>query len=147
MIKYILAAVLLLTTTPSFAEPLQFEIQSGQTVSFDVEIAKTTEDQKKGLMNRDSLKPNTGMLFVFDPPTKPVFWMKDTKIRLDMIYMGEDGIVTGIHENATPFDETQIFPPEVKSKAVLEITGGDAKKLGISKGDKVIHTIFKKEAK
>jgi len=145
--KYILPAILLLITTPSFAEPLQFETQAGKTISFDVEVARTDEEKKKGLMGRDSLKPQTGMLFIFDPPTKPVFWMKDAKIRLDMIYIGVDGTVTGIHENAIPFDQTQIFPPDVKTKAVVEITGGDAKKLGISKGDKVIHTIFKKEAK
>jgi uncharacterized membrane protein (UPF0127 family) len=143
----LLSTVLFLLSAPAFAEPLQFETQAGKTISFDVEVAKTDEEKKNGLMNRDSLKPNTGMLFVFDPPTKPVFWMKDAKIHLDMIYIGEDGIVTGIHENAVPFDQTKIFPPEVKTKGVVEITGGDAKKLGISKGDKVIHTIFKKEVK
>ena len=147
MMKYILPAILLLMSTPAFAEPLQFETQAGKTIPFDVEVAKTAEEKRKGLMNRDSLKPNTGMLFIFDPPTKPVFWMKDAKIYLDMIYIGEDGIVTGIHENAVPFDETQIFPPDVKTKAVVEITGGDSKKLGISKGDKVIHTIFEKDVK
>lgn len=142
-----LSTVLFLLSAPVFAEPLQFETQAGKTISYDVEVARTDEEQKKGLMGRDSLKPQTGMLFIFDPPTKPVFWMKDAKIHLDMVYIGEDGIVTGIHENAIPFDKTQIFPPDVKTKAVVEITGGEAKKLGISKGDKVIHTIFKKEVK
>lgn len=149
MIKYLmlLSTSVLLLSVPAMAEPLQFQTQAGQTIPFDVEIAKTPAEQARGLMNRDSLKPQTGMLFVFDPPTKPLFWMKDTKIRLDMIYISENGIVTGIHENAIPFDETPITPPPIKSRGVLEITGGASKKLGISKGDKVIHTIFKKEVK
>ena len=149
MIKHLtlLSSALLLFASPALAEPLQFETQSGQSIPFEVEVARTPAEQNKGLMNRDSLPPATGMLFLFDPPTKPVFWMKDTKIRLDLIYIDADGIVSGIHENAKPFDETQIFPPEAKTKGVLEITGGDAKKLGIAKGDKVIHTFFKKEVK
>lgn len=146
-INTLLFATLLLLSGPALAEPLQFQTQSGKTIPFEVEIAKTSEEQQKGLQNHDSLKPQTGMLFVFDPPTKPLFWMKNTKIRLDMIYISENGTVTGIHENAIPFDETPISPPAIKSKGVLEITGGDSRKLGISKGDKVIHTIFKKDAK
>lgn len=150
ILKYITilsTSALMLLSAPAIAEPLQFETKAGQSIPFDVEIAKTDAEQKKGLMNRDTLAPKTGMLFVFDPPSQPVFWMKDTKIRLDMIYIDENGIVTGINENATPFSETPIFPPDAKSKAVLEINGGSAEKLGIAVGDKVIHTIFKKEVK
>jgi len=131
---------------PVVAEPLQFETQAGQTIPFDVEIADTPEKHETGMMNRDSLKPNTGMLFVFDKPQRPQFWMKNTKIRLDLIYIGADGIVNHIHENAIPFDLTPISCPE-RVKAVLETSGGAAKKLGITKGDKVIAKIFEKETK
>lgn len=150
MIRYFplfFMCVFLYSLPPAIAEPLRFETQIRQTIPFEVEIARTEEDQNRGLMNRDSLPPGTGMLFIFDPPSKPIFWMKDTKIKLDMIYINEDGIVIHIHENAVPFDKTLIYPPKIKSKAVLEIGGGLSKKLGISKGDKVIHTIFAKEVK
>ena len=129
----------------SIAEPLQIQT-STQTVAFDVEVANTPEIRQTGLMNRNSLPQNTGMLFVFEEITSPQFWMKDTKIKLDMVYIGEDGLVKGIHENAIPFDKTPI-PSPAPVLAVLEIAGGSAKTLGISKGDKVIHQIFEKDLK
>lgn len=149
MIKHLslLSSALFLMSSPAFAEPLFFETQRGQTIPLDVEVARTPEQQQNGLMNRDSLDPKKGMLFIFDPATNPVFWMKDTKISLDMIYIDEQGIVIDTYENAAPYDETLIPPPDIASKAVVEINGGYAKKLGISKGDKVIHTIFKKDVK
>lgn len=128
---------------PSFAEPLQIKT-STQTLVFDVEIADTDETQAYGLMNRDKLAPNSGMLFIFDVLSWPKFWMKDTKISLDMIYIGEDGVIGGIHENAIPYDETPIRPPAA-ALAVLEIAGGSSKTLGIARGDKVIHQFFEKD--
>lgn len=130
---------------PSLAEPLQIQT-STQTLVFDVEIADTPEKHKTGLMHRDSLPKNTGMLFVFKEATSPKFWMKDTKIRIDMIYLSEDGVVNGILENAVPFDETPISSP-APVLAVLEIAGGSSKTLGIARGDKVIHRIFEKDLK
>jgi len=125
---------------------LIIETHLKQSIPFQVEIADTKEKQKKGLMGRDSLKPRTGMLFVFEKPAKIQFWMKDAKIFLDMIFIGEDGVIKGIHEKAIPYDTTPITAPE-PVLAVLEIEGGTAKTLGISRGDKVIHKIFEKGLK
>jgi uncharacterized membrane protein (UPF0127 family) len=136
---------LIFLSLPSLAEPLQIQT-STQTLVFDVEIADTEETRAMGLMNRPSLAPNSGMLFIFDVLSLPEFWMKDTKISLDMIYIGEDGVIDGIHENAIPYDETPISPP-APALAVLEIAGGSSKTLGIAKGDKVIHQIFEKDLK
>lgn len=145
--KYLaLLSTVFLLSTPALAEPLKFVTQSGKEIAFDVEIANTDATREKGLMNRDSLPPNTGMLFIFDTPTEPMFWMKDTKIRLDLIYINEQGQVIGVHNNAIPFDTTPIMPPGTVI-AVLETSGGAAKKLGISTGDKVIHSIFEKDVK
>ncbi len=156
MIKYVsLFSTLLFLSASSFAAPslpplkiekMQFETAAGQTIPFEVEIADTEPARQNGLMFRDSLKPNTGMLFIFDTPSEPMFWMKDAKIRLDLIYIGEDGIVKGVHANAIPFDLTPI-PAPARVIAVLEIAGGTAETLGISKGAKAIHSIFKKDAK
>ena len=132
-------------SSPVFAEPLTIET-SKQSIVLDVEIAYTQEERSLGLMNRDSLAPNSGMFFVFDVLSMPQFWMKDTKISLDMIYIDEKGFVAGIHANAIPYDETPIQPPG-PALAVLEIAGGSAERLGIAKGDKVIHRIFEKDLK
>lgn len=140
-----LLTIMLFFSMPSFAEPLQIQT-STQTIIFDVEIANTLETRAMGLMHRDSLPQNGGMLFVFDVLSWPKFWMKDTKISLDMIYIGEDGVIKGIHENAIPHDTTPITPP-IPAIAVLEIAGGSSKTLGISRGDKVIHKIFEKDLK
>ena len=115
-------------------------------LAFDVEIADTQEERRVGLMNRDSLPKNGGMLFVFGEDVYVHFWMKNTNLYLDMIYIGEDGAIKGIHANAIPNDETPIPPPS-SAFAVLEIAGGSAENLGIEVGNKVIHRIFEKDLK
>lgn len=144
-IFYAFLTISILFSFSSFAEPLQIQT-STQTIDFDVEIADTPETHAKGLMYRDSLPQNGGMLFVFDTLSWPQFWMKNTKISLDMIYIDEKGIISGIHPDAVPYDETPI-PPPAAALAVLEIAGGSTKTLGISTGDKVIHRIFEKDLK
>jgi uncharacterized membrane protein (UPF0127 family) len=124
--------------SPPVVDSLVIELKSGSSIGFQVEIADTFEKREKGLMGRDSLPDNHGMLFLFDEPSTPAFWMKDCKIYLDMIFIGADGLIKGIHHKAIPGDLTPIPSPEPVI-AVLEILGGTSEKLRISKGDKVIH--------
>lgn len=132
-------------SVPAFAEPLIIQTQT-QSIPYDVELALTLKEQRKGLQMRNSLKDNTGMLFMFKEPGRPKFWMKDTLIPLDMVYIDETGTIVGIHPRAVPLDKTPIDAP-ADCTGVLEIAGGSAEKLGISTGDKVIHKFFKKVEK
>lgn len=112
--------------------------------AFYVELAETPEQQEKGLMNRTSLPEDAGMLFVFSNVSQRVFWMKDTLVPLDMLFLGEDGTVHHIHHMAKPLDRTMITSQR-PVKAVLEINGGLSGTLGIEEGDKVIHPVFRNQ--
>lgn len=112
-------------------------------LEFDVEVADTPEELQKGLMHREGLADDAGMLFWFGQPPRVVsFWMKDTLIPLDMIFIGEDSSVVNIHPEAVPNDLTSVSSVE-PVVAVLEIAGGHAEKLGIAEGDKVDLTRIK----
>jgi hypothetical protein len=102
---------------------------------FTVEVARTSEQQSMGLMFRRSLGPNKGMIFPFDPPQFVSFWMKNTLIPLDMIFIRPDGKIARI-ATAKPLDETPV-PSGDTVAAVLEIRGGRSAQLGIRAGDKV----------
>ena len=101
-----------------------------------VELAKTPEQRARGLMFRDHLDAGRGMLFIFEQPEKLKFWMKNTYIPLDMIFIGADKRIVGIVENAVPETETprQVAGP---SQYVLEIGGGLSGRLGIRSGQLV----------
>ena len=118
--------------------PLQI-ISGGRTHSFTVEIAQTPEEQARGLMFRRSLAPNAGMLFPLDPPRQASFWMKNTLIPLDMIFIRADGRIERIAARTIPGSETPVAShgPVV---AVLELAGGRAAALGIKEGDRVAWT-------
>ncbi len=92
-------------------------------------------------MNRDHLASTAGMLFIFDPPRSVSFWMRNTLIPLDMIFLDRDGVVQRIHENAVPLDETPI-PGGDGIFAVLEINGGLSRALGIAPGSQLRHPAF-----
>jgi uncharacterized membrane protein (UPF0127 family) len=122
-------------------EPLEVVTSSGSHV-LQVEIASDEASRERGLMNRRYMPADRGMLFEF-PIEEPVaFWMKDTYIPLDMIFIGHDGAVVGVVENAEPLSETTI-PSGAPTSAVLEVNGGVAASLGIRPGDKVKHSFFK----
>ena len=108
-------------------------------VSFSVEIADTPDERRIGLMNRRSLRPGTGMLFVFQEARPQSFWMKNTLIPLDLLYMDATGVVRHIHRKARPMD----LPPlpgaapgdtDPDRLMVLEIGGGEAARLDIAPG-------------
>jgi len=110
---------------------------------FTVELAVTKAEQERGLMFRKSLAPDRGMLFPYNPPQRAAFWMKNTLIPLDIIYIAPDGRVLSIARNAVPHDETPI-PSGGVIRGVLEIPGGRAAQLGILPGDRVLNKIFPK---
>ncbi|MEM7651232.1 MAG: DUF192 domain-containing protein [Pseudomonadota bacterium] len=122
-------------------DTLVIEKQNGESISFNVELALNPRHQAQGLMFRTEMAEDAGMLFVFPSLSQLRFWMKNTLIPLDMMFLDEDGTINHIHANATPKDLTPVGPDGF-SKAVLEINGGVAEKFGISVGDKVIHESF-----
>ncbi|MBB4860211.1 uncharacterized membrane protein (UPF0127 family) [Novosphingobium chloroacetimidivorans] len=107
----------------------------GKTHCFRVEVAATQEQQAKGLMFRTEMGADEGMLFPEETPRRPSFWMKNTVIPLDIIYVGTDNRILNI-VNALPYDLTPL-PSEGVAIAVLELNGGRAAQLGIKPGDKV----------
>ncbi len=117
----------------------QLEIKSGSNVSrFSVEIADTDQTRATGLMNRDFMGQFAGMLFVYDSERAVSFWMKNTLIPLDMLFIDETGEVLRIHENAIPLDLTSI-PGGDGIQYVLEINGGMSSMLNIMPGAQIKH--------
>lgn len=108
---------------------------------FSVEIADDPQEHGVGLMNRESMPQFSGMLFVYSAPSTVSFWMKNTLIPLDMLFLDASGVVQRIHENAVPLDLTSI-PGGDDILAVLEINGGLSAKLGISEGSELRHPAF-----
>jgi hypothetical protein len=102
---------------------------------FTVDVARTSEQQEWGLMFVRSLAPNRGMIFPFDPPQEVAFWMKNTLIPLDIIFIRADGTIARITK-AKALDETPL-PSGEPIGAVLEIRGDRAAELGIGAGDKI----------
>ena len=106
---------------------------------FIVEIADTLEQRTKGLMNRQSLAQDKGMLFVFDQEANHSFWMKNTLIPLDIIWINKDKQVVDIEENIQPCktDPCQRYNPDQKANYVLELNAGQSDQAQIKIGDKV----------
>lgn len=108
---------------------------------FSVEVADDARERARGLMFRESLGTYAGMLFVYDYPQTVAFWMKNTLIPLDMIFVDERGRVAHVHHRAVPGDLTPI-PGGNGILAVLEINGGLAERFGIAPGDVMRHPAF-----
>lgn len=105
---------------------------------FEVETATTPEQMTKGLMFRESIPENGGMIFEIGTPRNIAMWMKNTKIPLDIIFINKDKEVSGFIENAEPMSETLMPSPE-PAVAVLELNAGSVKKYDIQVGDTVRH--------
>jgi len=108
---------------------------------FTVELADDDQERAQGLMNRESMPMSAGMLFVYPSPRLAGFWMKDTLIPLDMIFLDRTGTVTYVHHEAVPLDETPIIGGD-RVLAVLEINGGLARQMGIAEGSQIRHPAF-----
>ena len=105
---------------------------------FGVEIADTPETRARGLMHRESLPRSAGMLFIFDRPERAVFWMENTLIPLDMLFIDAAGVVQHIHHEAQPLDRTPIDGGD-NVLMVLEINGGLSRRMGIATGSELRH--------
>lgn len=105
---------------------------------FSVEVVDTPESRAKGLMYVTELADDAGMLFDFKEERPVSFWMRNTFIPLDMIFVGTDGVVRNVHANARPHDPTGI-PSDGPVQFVLEIPGGRAAEIGLQAGDTMEH--------
>jgi uncharacterized protein len=121
-------------------QPLEIVSKSG-VHSFAVEMAVSPEQQMRGLMFRRQLPEGQGMLFDFGQEQPTSFWMKNTYISLDMIFIRGDGKILRVAENTVPLSEA-LVPSGGPVRAVLEVIAGTAKKFGIVPGDQVAHPIF-----
>jgi uncharacterized membrane protein (UPF0127 family) len=140
---FILIGFLLAAGPARPADPHTLEIVSKSGVHvFTVEIADSEPAREKGLMFRKKLPDGEGMLFDFHREQEVSFWMKNTYIPLDMIFIRGNGRILRIAENAKPLS-TDLIPSEGPVLAVLEVIGGTAHRLGIAPGDRVAYPIFK----
>ncbi len=108
---------------------------------FRVELADNDMSRSRGMMFRTSMAPEAGMLFDFKQEQLASFWMRNTLLPLDMLFIKADGTILNIHQRAIPRDETGINSAG-PVRAVLEVNGGTTARLGIRAGDKVGHAIF-----
>jgi hypothetical protein len=144
-----LAAALVWAAAATLAEPALADALESLTIStatgdhaFSVEIAATPEKRERGLMDRRFMPMDRGMLFEFERDGPVAFWMKNTYIPLDMVFIARSGKVTRIVDRAEPMSETAI-PSGGPCAAVLELNGGVAAEIGLRVGDRVRHPFFK----
>jgi uncharacterized membrane protein (UPF0127 family) len=140
LMRVVASALLLLLAVMGAPRPAAADsliIHAGSSAyRFQVELATTEAERERGLMFRKSMAPNAGMLFVYSSEQPVAFWMKNTLIPLDMLFIKANGSIAHIAANAVPEDETPI-PSTAPVLAVLEINGGTAAALGIKEGDRV----------
>lgn len=140
------AAWVFLSVAPALAEVCRDDqaVLRGDwgQASFSIELADDEAERNFGLMFRESMPRSSGMLFVYPEASDSIgFWMKNTLIPLDMIFLDETGTVRKVHSNAIPHDETPIFGGD-GIIAVLEINGGLAETFGINEGSQMRHPSF-----
>lgn len=123
-------------------EPLTIVGASGRH-AFQVEVMRTPEQRARGLMHRQFMPADRGMLFDFKQAEPVAMWMQNTYISLDMLFIRADGTIARIAERTEPLS-TRTIPSGEPVLSVLEINGGVAEKLGIKPGDKVEHSLFKR---
>ena len=142
IIKNLLVAVfaLIFLAACTNENSLTIITKDGAKHKFSIEIADTEEKRTKGLMFVQELAPNAGMLFDFQEERQVAFWMRNTFIPLDMLFIAANGEIKNIHANARPQDPTAI-PSDGPVRFVLEIPGGRTLELGIAKGDKLEHSL------
>jgi uncharacterized protein len=126
------AAAKLSATAPS----VTFMPVGQPAVTVQVEVVATPEERQRGLMYRKHLEPNAGMLFIFEASQPLTFWMRNTYVPLDMIFVTEDMTVLGIVENATPRTDDPRRVPGF-SRYVVEVNAGFSRKHGLSAGTKL----------
>ncbi|MGE5546219.1 MAG: DUF192 domain-containing protein [Solirubrobacterales bacterium] len=139
---FLLGALPALAQLASFSKSrLEIGTAEGRRHSFTVEVATTDEQLAQGLMFRKSMPADAGMLFDFRAERPVSMWMKNTLIPLDMVFIAADGRIAGVAERTVPMSTTVISSPGAV-RAVLELNGGTASRLGIHAGDRVHHPLF-----
>ncbi|MEQ8710430.1 MAG: DUF192 domain-containing protein [Rhodospirillales bacterium] len=134
--------ILALVQTAAAFETSSLTIRSGDRAhTFTVELARTPEERSRGLMFRESMAADAGMLFDFGRVARQAMWMKNTFIPLDMLFIRSDGTIHHIRQRTQPQSE-EVIPSNGRVKAVLELNGGTVERLGIRAGDKVEHPMF-----
>ncbi len=116
--------------------PLTATSAEGRAHTFRVEVARSPQEQTRGLMFRTEMGPDEGMLFPYDQPRILSFWMKNTVLSLDIVFIGPDRRVINVADHAVPYSETSLTS-DAPAIAVLELNAGRAKALGIAGGTKV----------
>lgn len=143
-LRLLLAATLALLAGPGSAacrdDVVALRGDWGQT-RFRVEIADTPQERAQGLMFREEMPRGAGMLFVYEEPQPASFWMKNTLIALDILFIDRTGTITRVHHNAQPGDLTPLAGGDTVF-AVLEINGGLARTYGIGPGTQIQHPDF-----
>jgi len=125
--------------TYSFAEAKVKQICFKGNLCIEAEIADSLKEREKGLMFRDSLSDNKGMLFIFEQAGVHSFWMKNMRFPIDIIWMDEAGEVVYLSENVLPCGEKcEVLRPQLNVKQVLEVKAGFVKKHGIRLKNKVL---------
>ncbi|MBC6417092.1 MAG: DUF192 domain-containing protein [Rhodospirillales bacterium] len=144
MIRFIVL-LLLVSFIVRTAAAIEFErsrliiaTQDGAHHEIAVELAETDEQHMQGLMFRQSLALDEGMLFLYQTDRIPQMWMRNTPIPLDMLFLSGDGEVLATANNAVPYSEA-IISPGIPAAAVLELNGNAIEVLGIEPGDRVEH--------
>jgi uncharacterized protein len=132
------AETALLTSFPT--SELTIETAKGPQ-HFAIELAQSEQQMMQGLMYRRALAPEAGMLFEYPKPQPVSFWMKNTLIPLDMLFIGADGRILEIHERAIPLSLEPITCDR-QVLGVLEVNGGTAERLGLKPGDRIRHALF-----
>jgi len=157
MRRLILSVLLTAIAMPAFAQtakddvvdfgaPVPLTIVSEDaTHSFEIERAITLDQQARGMMFRETMDPDSGMLFEFDEPKIATIWMKNTPLPLDIIFVRPNGKILKIEHMAQPY-KLRSASSEAIVAAVLELQGGRSKELGIMPGDLVRHEFFGTEA-
>ena len=125
----------------SFEESPLTVAAAGGPFEFLVEMAVSPAQRSQGLMFRESLEEDRGMLFDFGRPQRATMWMRNTYVPLDMLFIDEDGQITQIAANTQPLSDA-VIASRAPVRAVLELRGGVSAKLGIRPGDRVIHPLF-----
>ena len=157
MKRFILSALFLSLASPilaqtskddvvDFGQPVPLTIVSKDAKHvFQIERAITLEQQARGMMFRESMEPDSGMLFEFDEPKIATIWMKNTPLPLDIIFVRSNGKILKIEHMAQPY-KLRSASSEAIVAAVLELQGGRSKELGIMPGDVVQHEFFGTQA-
>ena len=145
--QFLLASALVLLapfagTAAAFeSSVLTLRTAAGERHRFRVELALTPLERSQGLMFRETLEADAGMLFVYEAERPVTMWMKNTLIPLDMLFLARDGTVLSLAENAVPLSEA-VISSGLPAKAVLELPGGTVARLGLAPGDQVLHPLL-----